>query len=106
MDQLWAALEATWRILLVGILLGAGLPALFAVGIRSLAWGTGVEGNGDEDNGGEAALVKPHLIGRIIAYLLFALVILAVLAGVGYIVAHGLGYVVTFNGLVPTFTHK
>ncbi|MEE9964635.1 MAG: hypothetical protein K4304_06030 [Propionicimonas sp.] len=101
MDQLWAALEATWRILLVGILLGAGLPALFALGIRSLAWGTGVEGNG-----GEAVLVKPHLAGRIIAYLLFGLVILAVLAGVGYIVAHGLGYVVTFNGVVPTFSHK
>lgn len=101
MDQLWAALEATWRILLVGILLGAGLPALFALGIRSLAWGTGVEGNGDE-----TISVTPHLAGRIIAYLLFGLVILAVLAGVGYIVAHGLGYVVSFNGLVPTFTHK
>jgi hypothetical protein len=105
MDQLWAALEATWRILLVGILLGAGLPALFALGIRSLAWGTGIEGNGD-GSGGEAVLVKPHLAGRIIAYLLFGLVILAVLAGVGYIVAHGLGYVVTFNGVVPTFSHK
>lgn len=34
MDQLWAALDATWRILLVGLVLGAGLPTLFAVGIR------------------------------------------------------------------------
>lgn len=102
MDQLWAALEATWRILLVGLLLGAGLPALFALGVRSLAWGSGIDAE-DQSN---VATLRPHLIGRIIAYLLFAIVILAVLAGVGYIVAHGLGYSVSFNGLMPTFTHK
>lgn len=102
MDQLWAALEATWRILLVGLVLGAGLPALFALGVRSLAWGSGIEA-GDQAN---VTVLKPHLVGRIIAYVLFAIVILAVLAGVGYIVAHGLGYSVTFNGLVPTFSHK
>lgn len=99
MDQLWAALEATWRILLVGILLGSGLPALFALGIRSLAWGSGVEAE-------EGVIGPRHLIGRIVAYALFALVILAVLAGVGYIVAHGLGYTVSFHGLMPSFTHK
>lgn len=99
MDQLWAALEATWRILLVGILLGAGLPTLFALGLRSLAWGTGIGGD-------DAVTGTPHLLGRIIAYTLFALVILAVFAGVGYIVAHGLGYTVSFSGLMPTFTHK
>lgn len=99
MDQLWAALEATWRILLVGILLGSGLPALFALGIRSLAWGSGVEAE-------DGVLGTRHLLGRIIAYALFALVILAVLAGVGYIVAHGLGYTVSFSGMMPSFTHK
>lgn len=102
MDQLWAALEATWRILLVGLLLGAGLPALFALGIRSLAWGSGI----DSDDQTGVAVLRPHLMGRIVAYLLFAIVILAVLAGVGYIVAHGLGYSVTFNGLMPTISHK
>jgi hypothetical protein len=102
MDQVWAALDATWRILLVGLLFGAGLPAIFALGIRSLAWGTGGEAEiHDTDEP-----VKPHLGGRVIAYTLFALVIATVVAGVGYIVAHGLGLTVTFNGLLPVFAPK
>jgi hypothetical protein len=45
-------------------------------------------------------------LGRAVAYLIFALVILVVLVGVGYIVAHGLGWTVTFNGLLPVVTPK
>ena len=41
----------------------------------------------------------------LIAYLLFAIVILAVLTGIAYITAHGLGWTVNFTPL-PTFTHK
>ena len=37
-------------------------------------------------------VLKPHVWGRVIAYTMFALVILAVVLGIGYIVAHGLGY--------------
>ena len=102
MDQVYAALDATWRILLVGVVLGAGLPALFAVGIRSLAWGVG----GEAGRHAADVQLKPHPLGRAIAYLLFALVILVVLLGVGYIVAHGLGWTVTFNGLLPVITPK
>jgi hypothetical protein len=36
MDILTKALEALWQVALVGFLLGAGLPALFALGVRSL----------------------------------------------------------------------
>jgi hypothetical protein len=102
MDQVLAALDATWRILLVGMLFGAGLPTIFAWGIRALAWGTGGEAeihNADE-------LLKPHRGGRLIAYTLFAIVIATVVAGVGYIIAHGLGFTVSFNGLLPAFTPK
>jgi len=35
----WINLSALWRIVVVGLLAGAGLPALFAVGIRALAYG-------------------------------------------------------------------
>lgn len=102
MDQVLAALDATWRILLVGIVLGAGLPALFAVGIRTLAWGVG----GDAERHEEGVVLSSHAIGRVLAYLIFALVILIVLLGVGYIVAHGFGWTVTFNGLLPVFSPK
>jgi hypothetical protein len=102
MDQVFAALDATWRILLVGLLLGAGLPTVFALGIRSLAWGVGGEA-GRHDDGIQ---LRPHPLGRVVAYLIFALVILVVLLGVGYIVAHGLGWTVTFNGLLPVVTPK
>jgi hypothetical protein len=29
-----------------------------------------------------------------------------VLLGIGYIVAHGLGITITFNGVIPVFTPK
>ena len=34
-------LEASFRVLLVGLVLGAGLPALFAIGVRTYAAGGG-----------------------------------------------------------------
>jgi len=102
MNQLIAALDAAWKVLMVGLLLGAGLPALFALGVRSLAWGTG----GEAEVHAEVVLPKPHPAGRAIAYLLFGIVLLAVALGIGYIVAHGFGMVITFNGIWPTFTPK
>ena len=41
MNNLWLALEGAWHVLLAGIILGAGLPAIFALGLRSLSYGTG-----------------------------------------------------------------
>ena len=39
MDILVTAFAAVWQVLAVGLLLGAGLPALFALGLRSLSAG-------------------------------------------------------------------
>jgi hypothetical protein len=100
MEQVLGALDATWRILLIGVLLGAGLPALFAVGVRALAWGT------SDTDLTEDAILHPSLAGRLVAYTMFTIVIACVAAGVGYIVAHGLGITITFNGLLPVFTPK
>jgi len=36
MEILAKAFDALWQVLLVGLLLGVGLPALFALGVRSL----------------------------------------------------------------------
>lgn len=35
----WIDLHALWKIVVVGIVAGAGLPALFAVGIKAMAHG-------------------------------------------------------------------
>lgn len=102
MSQLWAALDAAWRVLLVGIVLGAGLPSLFALGIRAFAWGTG----GDAEEHAPGSLPKGHPIGRVIGTVLFAVVVGVVAIGITYIVAHGLGWTITFNGILPVFTKR
>lgn len=80
------------------MLLGAGLPAIFALGIRALSFGVG----GDAD----ATNHEPHPAARAVAYLLFGVVLLAIAAGIGVIVAHGLGMKLEFNGLLPLFVPK
>jgi hypothetical protein len=90
------ALEGAMRVLVVGLLLGAGLPAIFALGIRALAFG----------DGGDAELshAKPHPVGKLLAYLAFAIVISGVLLGLTVIVASGFGMEVVFDpfpSLVP-----
>jgi hypothetical protein len=43
MHNLGFALEGGWRVLAASLILGAGLPALFALGVRALAYGAGGE---------------------------------------------------------------
>ena len=88
-------LQDAWVVLIAAMVLGAGLPILFAFGVKSIAWANG-------DLPGTPA----NRIGRVLAAALFSIIVFAVLVGLGYIVAHGLGYTMTFNGLIPTFTHK
>lgn len=84
MANLWLALEGGFHVLLAGMVLGAGLPLIFSLGIRALSYGVG----------GDADIVdhKPHPVARIIAYLCFAIVIAAILYGIAVIVSHGLGF--------------
>ena len=81
--------------MLAGLLLGSGLPILFALGVKSIAWANG-------DLPGRAA----NPAGKVVAGLLFAVVLVAVMLGIGYIVAHGFGYTLGWNGWLPSFTHK
>ncbi len=89
------ALDDAWRILLAGLVLGAGLPILFALGVKSIAWA-----NGDLPDSGRNPL------GRVVAVLLFAVVLLAIALGLGYIVAHGFGYTLAFDGLLPSIVKR
>jgi len=71
----WINLSALWKIVVFGLLAGAGLPALFAIGLRTLAWpGSRVQTAGaDSDH-----VVGGNLAGMVIAAIIF-LVILAAL---------------------------
>ncbi|MEU4557849.1 hypothetical protein AB0F72_05650 [Actinoplanes sp. NPDC023936] len=103
MHNLGFALDGAWRVLLAGLLLGAGLPVLFALGIRSLAWGAG-EATVSESGVTVAGNRRP--LGTVIGYLLFAVVVLGVLLGLLFIVASGFGYKLDFSGILPTLVEK
>ena len=71
---------ALWQVALVGVLLGAGLPALFALGLKSLSHGRTVSADGSTVLGP----VSPQ--GRAGAVICFGLVIAAALFGLVVIV--------------------
>jgi hypothetical protein len=72
----WINLDAVWKIIVVGIILGAGLPALFAVGLRALSPATATATATAEGETPASAGVA----GKVIAVLCFAVV----LAGIGW----------------------
>ncbi|MDO5735782.1 MAG: hypothetical protein Q4P15_04850 [Propionibacteriaceae bacterium] len=88
MNNIVLALEGAWHVLVVGLILGAGLPIIFALGIRSLSYGVG--------GAADIETHEPHLLGKVMAGLCFAIVIAAVIAGVGAIVASGFGWEIGF----------
>ena len=84
----WINLSALWKILVYGLIAGAGLPALFAVGLRALAWPgarvqTAVAGAGGGSAGTDAD--DDHLYGGNVLGLIIAVIIaLAILAALGW----------------------
>jgi predicted secreted protein len=99
MHNVTLAFEAIWKVLLVGLVLGAGLPALFAAGIRFGAWGQGGEA---EAHAAGAAVTAPHRLGRALAAVCFAVVLAAVALGILYIVVTGMGNKLSFEHVYPT----
>jgi hypothetical protein len=95
--------QILWKILVAGIILGAGLPALFAVGVRSMAYGAGGDAEIDPSGVTPAA---PNPIGTVIGYICFGIVLLAVALGLTYIVATGFGKVLSFDSVYPTIHAK
>ena len=98
-DNLTFAVEAAWKVLLVGLVLGAGLPMVFAMGVRSLAWGAGGAAE-------VAVAAKPHPIGRAVAVACFAVVLAGIALGLTIILAAGQGKVVSFDHVYPTIVDK
>ena len=76
------ALDAIWKVLLASVVLGAGLPALFALAVRSLDSGRLV-------------------LGRAAAGVLLLVVAYGVASGLLYIIASGQGKDVSFAHVIP-----
>jgi hypothetical protein len=80
----WINLSAIWKIVVFGLLAGAGLPALFAIGVTSLTRGgrssrgatatAGTAGPG----GGDDVLIGGSVIGMMIAAICFLIVLAAI----------------------------
>lgn len=79
-DILIKSLDALWQVALVGLVLGAGLPALFALGVRSLNTGRLVTAGGTDETSTASAA------GKAGAAVCFAVCILAVAFGIVVIV--------------------
>jgi hypothetical protein len=78
----WINLSALWRIVVIGLLAGAGLPALFAVGLRALATGSDAAAAGSSDD----QVVGGSPAGMAVAGLCFAVVLAAIGYGIYLIV--------------------
>ncbi|QQY23786.1 hypothetical protein I6I76_09585 [Dermacoccus nishinomiyaensis] len=96
MNTLSLAFESAWKVLLIAIVLGAGVPALFAFGVRGCAAGEGALTTGESAK----SWCKP------VGLLCFALVAVAVALGLAIIIASGFGYKVSFEHVFPTFAEK
>ena len=98
MNNIGLAFDGAWKVLVAGVLLGAGLPAIFALGIRALAYGAGCDAEVDHEAG--------HPIGKVLAILCFALVVIGIALGITYIVATGFGKTLSFQNFYPTLVSK
>jgi hypothetical protein len=72
----WINLSALWKIVVFGLLAGAGLPAIFAVGLLSLSRGPKTRTAGADTE----VVVGGSLAGMIVAAVCF----LVVLAAIGW----------------------
>jgi hypothetical protein len=81
----WINLSALWKIVVYGLIAGAGLPALFAVGLRTLAWPGGARVQTAGAGGaGPAADDDQIYRGNVLGLIIAAIIALAILAALGW----------------------
>jgi hypothetical protein len=92
----WINLHALWEIVVIGLLAGAGLPALFAVGLRALNMSgrrvqTAGTGGGTATGSDDGQIYGGNPVGLVTACLCFAIVLAAIGYGIYLIVASSHG---------------
>jgi hypothetical protein len=96
-------LQDAWKVLLYSLLLGAGLPVVYALGVRASALGAaGAEGS----DGADPSVVRRHALGKTLAGLCFVVVLAGIGVGLAYVVAAGHGEQLSFDHFYPTFVPK
>lgn len=91
-------LEAIGKVLIVGLIFGAGLPALFAVGLRVHAAGMG-------DANADGSVTAPNPFLKAVGYLFFAIVIAAIVFGILWITRQTLNYYFDIK-IFPEWAYK
>jgi hypothetical protein len=81
----WINLNALWKICVIGLICGAGLPVVFANGLRllSLPAGAGAVRAGEDDD----RIYFGNVVGAIGAGVCFAIVLAAIGLGIYWIVS-------------------
>ena len=76
----WINLSALWKIVVFGLIAGAGLPALFAGGLYALSLGPNRAraATAGADGGDSDVLVGGSIIGMVLAALAFLIVLAAI----------------------------
>ncbi|MFT4080948.1 MAG: hypothetical protein QM638_00030 [Nocardioides sp.] len=96
-------LDGAWKVLLAGLILGAGLCAVYAVGIRGMA--LSAAGSGEAGQGGQGGR-QGNAIGYVIAGVCLLIVLYGIVSGIMIVLGSGLGKDVTFDHVIPMFTEK
>lgn len=91
--------QSAWKVLVAGLVLGAGIPALFALGVRFTAAGVGGEAMTATDS-------RPKGAYSALGAVCFVIAALAVVLGVTVVVASGFGKMVSFQHVYPTILDK
>jgi hypothetical protein len=74
----WINLSALWKILVFGLIAGAGLPAIFAMGLYSLSRGPKTQtAGGDSD-----VVIGGNPVGILVAAICFLVVLAAIAWGI------------------------
>jgi hypothetical protein len=79
----WINLHALWQILVGGLICGAGLPAVFVLGLRALS----MPASGLHPASDSARLVGGSRVGLAVAGVCFAVVAAGIAWGIYFIVA-------------------
>jgi hypothetical protein len=92
-----------WKVVLYSLILGAGLPVVYALGVRSLALGTTRDGDSATEVQANPAR---NPVGTVLATLCFLIVVAGIAVGLTYVVAAGKGEQLSFTHVYPTIVPK
>jgi hypothetical protein len=98
MNNLALAADGAWKVLLASVILGAGLPVVFALGVRARAFAAGGDADGQHS--------ERHPVGNVLAVICILVVLLGVAVGITIVVASGFGKAVSFEHVYPTIVSK